>query len=262
MKNSRKKYAVIIVIAIMLSMGLAACGEKTDSVSNIPEENGQDYFNVKVLEVEDNYLKVECLEITSGAITKGTQLSVTMNVASANEVPDVQVGDEIRVVFSGVMETYPPQLQTVWAIYLLDEDGNVVTDGKNMESSVDEKEDEGKKNWGITLSVENVTSSGLTLICTQSGGEPTGELDTGSDYHLLVLENDTWKDVPTVIEEYGWTSEAYIIPMGGSREFEINWEWLYGKLPAGNYRIVKGFMDFRETGDYDIKTYFAEFEIK
>ena len=61
-------------------------------------------------------------------------------------------------------------------------------------SYVDEKyeklennEDEGFPDWGITLSVKDVTDSGLTLVCTQSGGELTGELQTGSDYKLIVF---------------------------------------------------------------------------
>ncbi len=70
------------------------------------------------------------------------------------------------------------------------------------------------------------------------------------------------KDVPTIIEEYGWNSIAYIIAKNDSTEFEIKWEWLYGKLPTGTYRLTKGFTDFRKSGDYDNFTYWTEFEIK
>ena len=122
--------------------------------------------------------------------------------------------------------------------------------------------DEGLPNWGLGLSVKDVTDSGLTLVCTQSGGRPTGGPQTGSDYNLMVLEDGTWQEVPTIIEEYAWTAEAYMVPKDDSVEFEINWEWLYGKLPAGTYRIVKGFMDFRKSGDYDSFAYWIEFEIK
>ena len=121
--------------------------------------------------------------------------------------------------------------------------------------------DEGFPNWGLTLSVKDVTESGLTLVCTQSGGELTGELQTGSDYKLIVLK-EAWEDVPTIIEDYGWTAEAYMIAEDDVTEFEYNWEWLHGKLPAGTYRLVKGFTDFRESGDYDNFTYWVEFEIK
>lgn len=122
--------------------------------------------------------------------------------------------------------------------------------------------DEGFPDWGLTLSVKDVTPTGLTLVCTKNGGNPTGLLRCGTDYRLIVLKDGTWKDVPTVIEEYGWNSLAYNFPEGQDTEFELSWEWLYGKLPAGTYRLTKGFMDFREAGDYDTAVYWVEFEIK
>ena len=122
--------------------------------------------------------------------------------------------------------------------------------------------DEGFPDWGLTLSVKDVTSTGLTLVCSRRGGNPTGELECGTDYHLIVLEDGTWKDVPTVIDEYAWNSLAYWIFEGQDTEFEYSWEWLYGKLPAGTYRLTKGFMDFRGAGDYDTAVYWVEFEIE
>lgn len=122
--------------------------------------------------------------------------------------------------------------------------------------------DEGFPDWGLSLSVKDVTPTGLTLVCSRKGGNPTGELECGTDYHLIVLEDGTWKDVPTVIEEYAWNSLAYWIAEGQDTEFTYSWEWLYGKLPTGTYRLTKGFMDFRETGDYDTAVYWVEFEIE
>lgn len=116
--------------------------------------------------------------------------------------------------------------------------------------------------WGLTLSVKDVTPTGLTLVCTQNGGNPTGEIDCGTEYSLFVREGGTWKNVPTVIENYAWDCLAYWIDKGKDTEFPISWEWLYGKLPAGTYRLTKGFMDFRGTGDYDTARYWVDFEIK
>lgn len=120
-----------------------------------------------------------------------------------------------------------------------------------------------EENWGITLEAENFTSTGVTIKCTQSGGKPTGKLQTGSWY---IVENWTqesgWKEVDYIIEDnIGWTEEAWLIPENSTSEWEVNWEWLYGELPAGQYRIGKEIMDFRETGDYDAAIYYAEFEI-
>jgi len=118
--------------------------------------------------------------------------------------------------------------------------------------------------WGITLSTKDITSMGLTLVCTQSGGEPTGELNTGSFYTIEKFEDGKWVKVEYAPQEYdiGWTSEAWIIPMNDTVEWSVNWEWLYGQLPEGKYRIGKEFMDFRETGDYDTQFCYAEFEVE
>ena len=122
--------------------------------------------------------------------------------------------------------------------------------------------DKGCPNWGLSLSAENVTTTGLTLVCTQERGELLGELQTGSDYRLIVLENGMWNDVPTVLEDYGWNSIAYLIEKGASTKLEIDWKWLYGELPAGTYRLVKSFTDFRETGEYDNAVYWMEVVIQ
>lgn len=117
--------------------------------------------------------------------------------------------------------------------------------------------------WGIALSVKDVTPTGCTLVCTQSGGSPSGELMTGTPYWLQVWKDGQWKAVEETPSEYerAWTSEAWLITMEGTTEWEVNWEWLYGPLPAGTYRISKAIMDFRGTGDYDERVYYAQFEI-
>lgn len=117
--------------------------------------------------------------------------------------------------------------------------------------------------WGLNLSVKNVTPAGATLVITQSGGNPSGELKYGSEYKIQSLNGDTWEDVPYVTEvDVGWTYEAYMVEMDTDSEIELSWDWLYGSLTAGQYRIVKQFMDFRGSGDYDTENYYATFEIK
>ena len=88
-----------------------------------------------------------------------------------------------------------------------------------------------------------------------------GELQTGSRFILGKWDEENgWQEMPIKCE-VAWTSEAYFIPKDETTEFEISWEWLYGKLPAGRYIVGKEIMDFRETGDYDTHICYAEFEI-
>ena len=121
-----------------------------------------------------------------------------------------------------------------------------------------------EETWGITLTAETVTPTSATIKCTQSGGEPAGELHTGSWYILETwTQENGWKEMPYIIDgEIGWEDIAWIIPMDGTCEWEINWEWLYGTIPAGKYRIGKELMDFRGTGDFDKAIYFVEFSIE
>ncbi|MFI3212322.1 MAG: hypothetical protein R3Y24_03180 [Eubacteriales bacterium] len=69
--------------------------------------------------------------------------------------------------------------------------------------------------WGITFTVVDVTSIGLTIVCEQEGGEQQGELMTSSPYWLQVYENNSWETVEYTLQEYdvAWTSEGWIVPL-------------------------------------------------
>lgn len=118
--------------------------------------------------------------------------------------------------------------------------------------------------WGITLETRDVTSSGLTLVCRQSGGEDVYELNTGSFYGIQKLQDGQWADVEYLPQEYeiAWTSEAWIIQREGTTEWDINWSWLYGQLPSGEYRMVKSITNFRGPGDYDQEPFYANFRVE
>lgn len=118
--------------------------------------------------------------------------------------------------------------------------------------------------WGLSLSVENVTPTGLTLVCTQSGGEAIGDLRTGSYYSLIVQEEDGWYRVPYLIPEdkVVWTMQAYNLS-DNTVKWDIGWEWLYGKLPSGTYRILKTITDEGGEGEFvDSEVFYVEFEIE
>ena len=90
-------------------------------------EAGQAYFNARVLEVNKEYVDVRCIEAFNSGISVDEEFSVTKDVVSAGGAPELNVDDNIRVVFNGdVMESDPLQIGTVYAIYLLDENGEVI----------------------------------------------------------------------------------------------------------------------------------------
>ena len=117
--------------------------------------------------------------------------------------------------------------------------------------------------WGITMSAKEVTSAGMTLLIDQKGGNSTGELTYGEDFSIEVKSDEfgTWEKLGYITDEINWTDIGYILEPGAHNENQINWTYIYGYLPAGHYRLVKEFMDFRKTGDYDQCDFYMEFDV-
>ena len=90
------------------------------------QEKEQVYFDATVLEVKKKSIKVKCSESFDSGIPVDEEFSVTMNRVESGELPDLNAGDHIRIVFDGIIkESYPLQLGKVFAIYLLDENRNL-----------------------------------------------------------------------------------------------------------------------------------------
>ena len=90
------------------------------------QEKEQVYFDATVLEVKKKSIKVKCSESFDSGIPVDEEFSVTTNIVESGELPDLNAGDHIRIAFDGIIkESYPLQLGKVFAIYLLDENGNL-----------------------------------------------------------------------------------------------------------------------------------------
>lgn len=262
---------------------------------------GKEYnstFKATILEIYGNSYLVEPVN-GSRELRSSDQIMVPMKNIDSSLEPEV--GDVIKIKYrGGILESYPGQISEVLSIKVVkeaeevgensqlsekDEEEVILYNGKEYKKSelcdatlhwleLPEEERmlssylppelmEFTENWGITLNAVEVIPTGMILECRQSGGEPTGELQTGSWYIVERWTQETgWTEAEYVIDgNIGWTEEAWMIPSGTLTEWEVDWEWLYGALPTGKYRIGKEIMDFRGTGDYDTSIYFAEFEI-
>lgn len=117
--------------------------------------------------------------------------------------------------------------------------------------------------WGIVLTAEDVTPFGMTLVGTQSGGDPPDDLHTGRAFSLERFKNGEWKPQHTLVvsDSRVWTLEALGVPNEGSARWEVSWEFLYGELPPGTYRIKKVFRGYVGMGAFENRPYYAEFTI-
>jgi len=103
---------------------------------------------------------------------------------------------------------------------------------------------------GIVLEIKEstITSTGLTLVIKNVA--PNGYC-YGSHYRIDERVNGQWvSKIPTSTV---WTDELGILSKNSNREVELSWEWRYGELSPGNYRVVKDFAYLyldRTNGDY------------
>lgn len=116
---------------------------------------------------------------------------------------------------------------------------------------------------GLSFSLKNISAVGATLVFDQYDADaPTGSLEFGEDFAIETSNNGKWEEVSVVVEgNYGFHDVAYMITAGERQETELDWEWLYGELSPGEYRIKKVIHDFRGTGDFDEHIVYASFLI-
>ena len=88
----------------------------------------------------------------------------------------------------------------------------------------------------VSIRISDVSSTGATAIIQDSNEQP---YLYGEWYKIERCLDGQWYDVDTVIDNYGFNMIGYMPDIHGEIKFSINWEWLYGKLPSGDYRIQK-----------------------
>lgn len=113
---------------------------------------------------------------------------------------------------------------------------------------------------GVSMNIKegSVYPTGLTVIFENNSDKQCVYSD---DFLIEKKIKGSWYQVPTIIDEYGFNGIGYELAPSANEEFTIDWNWLYGDLDTGEYRIVKKILDFRDTGDLDEYNLAAEFTI-
>lgn len=116
----KKVLTIISLICVCILMGCQS-QEQTESIKR------QYDFHANVLEIKDDYIKGECIKSVDSGIQVGEEVVFPINTVSQNENLEINVGDDVRVIFNGNRhETNPIEIDTVFHIYLIDENGEVI----------------------------------------------------------------------------------------------------------------------------------------
>lgn len=190
--------------------------------------------------IAEDYEKSAVVHVDEGypIRSSGTRVTVSLNVD--DELLDVQVGDKVHVEYKGrVMESMPLQLDDQISISVIDSAGDF--------EDVDDVLLEANTLEGVEMTLLDATPTSVKLSILNTTDM---EILYGSDYVLQIYEQGDWQDMPYLVENAAFTSEAYTAVKDQPSEWEVNWEVFHGPLDEGTYRIVKSVMDFRGTGDY------------
>ena len=296
-----KKY-IFLIFLLMFSISLVACGNNinnniVDEPNNDEIIKKEVSFEAKILEIHEKSILVEPVE---GSNELKSSDKISLGVSNINIDFDLQLGQTIKIVYDGmIMESYPAQIiaSKISLVESNNEDINEIeiiefggmkyikeklsgetlawlslTDEEKILSSyyppefidnddylfVEEKED-----CKVLFEAFDITSKGLTIICNQYCFDDECYFTTGSYYVVQKLENGEYIDIPYVVDgDVGWTSEAWIIRKNQSMAWEVDWEWLYGELSKGEYRIGKEVVNEVEYGVFEKNMVYANFEIK
>lgn len=121
-----------------------------------------------------------------------------------------------------------------------------------------------REDWGIDLDIMEVSNTGLTLTCDQSGGQQFGQLSI-SCFELVNAEGF----VPKINGSNESTDYKQPLLMQGETEFTIDWSANFGELPMGQYQLLLYIEDIYNESEihplsrnyHDIQAYTVEFSI-
>lgn len=136
------------------------------------------------------------------------------------------------------------------------------------------------EDWGLDFEIKHLTSSSITIQCSQSGGQQIGKLNAGGI--VLYRKNPNTDELEYVdpLSEEGnnavfaggknWEPNPDdFLTMGGTKELSFNLQQLYGLLTDGEYELGLHIVDWYNKEDvhslmrnyYDTQWYAIEFTI-
>lgn len=94
---------------------------------------------------------------------------------------------------------------------------------------------------GASLTVEEASVSPVEITCVINNQSET-DLSYGQDYGLQREKDGKWYQVIPK-KDVAVTLELLWAPAGSQNSHTVNWQYSYGKLQKGHYRIVKSVAD-------------------
>lgn len=117
---------------------------------------------------------------------------------------------------------------------------NFISNSKNDTVNQDDANTRSIDNVTISIKEGTLTKTSATVIIEDKNKE---KYNYSSWFRIDKKENQEWKEVKVIDEEYAFTDIAYLPDEDGKVQINTNWKNLYGELEKGEYRLVKEVYD-------------------
>lgn len=114
---------------------------------------------------------------------------------------------------------------------------------------------------GISMIIKDgtLTKSSATVIITDT--VKYEEHTYGESFAIQKKRSNEWIDLDTIIDNYGFNLIGYSVNEENILEMEVKWDWLYGELEKGEYRLIKNFAVNKNDSYLGSKKIYVEFTI-
>lgn len=265
----RKRIKIIIITAI-ISMYATGCSIKTDMMPDM-SINSSNKISLDETTLSSEYVfQATVIENEAGIIVEPVADSSELNSSDriyveskdgnlfdeeGHEITpsDIEVGDLVEITYDGaIRESYPARISSS-NLSIVKKAAK--TDGENNSAI----EDEFDTLLGVNMNIAEVTNTNIKVEIINTTDK---DMIFGEDYKLQQFIDGKWIDSNYIIDNWGFNAIAYMLTKDVPASWEHNWEWLYGTLSSGTYRMLKTVLVSNETGASDSYIITADFNIK
>ena len=99
----------------------------------------------------------------------------------------------------------------------------------------------------VSIKDDTLTNKGATFIIENNSDKLVGYSES---YHLEIKDNNEWHILKT-INDAEFNEPLWNLESNNTKEIEVNWEYIYGNLEAGEYRFIKDSCFINENETFD-----------
>ena len=225
--------SIVLVLAIVIGLFISTGGARTDVY--LKEFSVDEKCNQMIIKVgvSNSAGYVRKMKQTSGSMNYYFTFYSTYGINSklgSEDTYEIQLDNNVDAIyFYTGGKGYKKVLE-------LNDDGEWVKVSSLYNDELKETSYTPTEIENVSISISDISLTGATIVIKDTNKKQ----NTYTDWYIIEKEvNGKWYQLETKEKDYGFNDMAYLPNKNNEVKFVIDWEWLYGELSQGSYRILK-----------------------